>query len=487
MGISDIRRFFCRNETPIFFISATNFNLVGIDDWIRNFKFISYIDCYDGRHPNTIVPGAIPHQEFASLEDLNNYLLEHKEVIDYIASRGGSPKGCFLMFDERTEQLAREIGLGICFPPAALRKRLDNKIETVRVGNRAGVPSVPNALCKVSCYADLCNAAAAAELGTDLVVQTAFGDSGHTTFFIASEDTYRKYADLIEAEPEVKVMRRLRCLSAAIEACTMNCGTIVGPLMTELVGFPELTPYRGGWCGNELFADAFTPEIRCKARESALRFGEQLRAEGYRGYFELDFLIEEETGEVFLGEMNPRITGVTSLTNHAAFAHADAPLFLFHLLEFADVEVDLDVASINKRWASPDYIDSWSQMVVKHTADTVDILTKAPRSGLYRLGPDSSMVFARFDSNWQAIESENDAFFLRISGPGDYRYKGADLGILVTRGRLMTQKFKLTDRALAWIGAIRRSFSASCLPSELPIASGLTAAPANFGYRQVLS
>ena len=56
------------------------------------------------------------------------------------------------MFDERTEELAKEIGLEICFPPAALRNRLDNKIETVRVGNRAGVPSVPNALAKVSCY-----------------------------------------------------------------------------------------------------------------------------------------------------------------------------------------------------------------------------------------------------------------------------------------------------------------------------------------------
>ena len=253
-GMSDIRRFFCRNETPIFFISATNFNLLSIDEWVRNFKFISFIDCYDGRHPYTFVPGVIPHQEFSSIEDINNYLLEHKTVIEYITGRGGKPKGCFLMFDERTEELAKEIGLEICLPHAALRTRLDNKIETVRVGNRAGVPSVPNALAKVSCYADLCNAAAAAGLGSDLVVQTAFGDSGHTTFYIASEAAYQKYADQIEAEPEVKVMRRLRCRSTAIEACTMRGGTIVGPLMTELVGFAELTPYRGGWCGNELFA-----------------------------------------------------------------------------------------------------------------------------------------------------------------------------------------------------------------------------------------
>ena len=486
-GMSDIRRFFCRNETPIFFISATNFNLMGIDDWVRNFKFISFIDTYDGQHPHSFVPDTIPHQEFSSIEDINNYLLEHNQVIEYMTSRGGNPKACFLMFDQRTEALAKAIGLEICFPSAALRNQLDNKIETVRVGNRAGVPSVPNALAKVSSHADLCNAAAAAGLGADLVVQTAFGDSGHTTFFIASDAAYRRYADQIEAELEVKIMRRLHCRCGAIEACATRNGTIVGPLMTELVGFADLTPYRGGWCGNELFAGAFTPGIRAKARDYALRFGEQLRAEGYRGYFELDFLIEEETEEVFLGELNPQITGVTSLTNHSAFAHADAPLFLFHLLEFLDVEVELDVEAINQRWASSDYIDSWSQMVVKHTSDTVDTLTQAPRSGIYRLGPEGTMVFVRFDSNWQAIETEGEAFFLRISGPGDYRYKGADLGILVTRGRLMTPDFRLTNRALAWIRAVRGSFASDSMLAET-LKSGFAAIPAKgFGYRQVLS
>ncbi|MEJ2028228.1 MAG: hypothetical protein P8X52_12565, partial [Limibacillus sp.] len=63
-GISDIRRYFHRNEQPIFFISATNFNLLGMDEWCRGFKFINYLDCYDGRHPNTFVPTEIPHPEF---------------------------------------------------------------------------------------------------------------------------------------------------------------------------------------------------------------------------------------------------------------------------------------------------------------------------------------------------------------------------------------------------------------------------------------
>ena len=102
--------------------------------------------------------------------------------------------------------------------------------------------------------------AADAGLGRDLVLQSAYGDSGHTTFFIKSEQDFRAHAGDIVGMGEIKIMKRIRCRGSAIEACTTRNGTIVGPLMTELVGFPELTPYRGGWCGNEIFPDAFTPE-----------------------------------------------------------------------------------------------------------------------------------------------------------------------------------------------------------------------------------
>ena len=84
-GIPDIRRYFYKNETPIYFISATNFNLLGADEWIKGFKYISHIECFDGLHPNVFSPkDEIPHDEFTCIEDINNYLLQHPEVQDYI-------------------------------------------------------------------------------------------------------------------------------------------------------------------------------------------------------------------------------------------------------------------------------------------------------------------------------------------------------------------------------------------------------------------
>jgi len=470
-NISEIRRYFHTNQNPIYFVSATNFNLLGLDEWVKNFKYICYIDCFDGQHPNVMIPSEVPHDEFQSIEDINNYLLQHKEVIDYVEKRGGKkPKFVFLMFDAKTEKLAREIGGEVWFPKAKLRTKCDNKIETVRIGNKAGVPSVPNTLSEVRSYKHLRELCEKAGIGHDLVLQSAFGDSGHTTFFIKSEADFRKHEHEIVGEGEIKIMKRIDCRGSAIEACATKQGTIVGPLMTELVGFKELTPYRGGWCGNEIFATAFPPKTRQKARELTFKFGEQLRKEGYRGYFELDFLIDKKTGDIWLGELNPRITGASSMTNHAAFAHADAPLFLFHLLEFSGKDFELDVEELNARWADPDMIDSWSQMVIKHTEDTVDIITAAPPSGIYRMLDDGRVVFDRFDYHRRAVESEKEAFFLRIQKPGDYRYEGADLGILVTRGRSMSNAFALTDRSKKWIDGIKNAFSARPLPSAQALA-----------------
>lgn len=457
-GLSDVRRFFHRNETPIYFISATNFNLLGIDEWVRNFRFINYIDCFDHQHPAVFVPSEMPHRPFAGIEDINNYLLEHKEVIDFIDRRGPGGKAVFLFFDEHTEQLCADRGLEVCFPSAALRRKVDDKVEATRIAKRAGVPSVPNVLARVDSYAKLRKLSR--RLGEDLVVQTSFGDSGHTTFFISTEADWERHADEIIREPKVKIMKRIRCRGSAQEACVTRHGTIVGPLMTELIGFKELTPYRGGWCGNEVYADAFTRRIRHQARKYTFQFGQALRRLGYRGYFEIDYLTDLDSGKLYLGEVNPRITGASSMTNLATFAHADAPLFLFHLLEWSGVDFDLDVAAINDRWSDPANIDSWGQLVIKHVPDTVELITSAPKSGVWRMRPDGRLEYVRMQTHRRTVEDESLAFFLRIAREGDYRYHGSDLGILVTPGRLMTDDFDLNDRARMWIRGILEQYRA---------------------------
>src|SRR5262249_41625395 len=153
-----------------------------IDEWVKNFHYINYIDCFDGHHPSVVLPSDTTDRVFHSIEEINNYLLEHKSIVDFIrrTKNDGPARAIFLFFDEKTEEICKDLGVELCFPPANLREAIDNKVATTRIGNEAGVKSVPNVLGKVDRYTSLVELARGAGLGTDLVIQTPFGDSGHT-------------------------------------------------------------------------------------------------------------------------------------------------------------------------------------------------------------------------------------------------------------------------------------------------------------------
>ena len=194
-NISEVRHFFRTNDVPILFFGATPFNLLGLDRWIRNFTYITYYDAWDGAHPRVFTPIDKPYQEFESGEEINNWLLTNPEVrahIDSVTPRGIRPKVAMVFFDSETEEICKELGYDLILPAASLREHLDSKIVTTQLGNEAGAPSVPNVLTRVDDWAGLQKAAEKAGLGDELVVQTPYGDSGKTTFFISSEADWRQ-------------------------------------------------------------------------------------------------------------------------------------------------------------------------------------------------------------------------------------------------------------------------------------------------------
>jgi D-alanine-D-alanine ligase-like ATP-grasp enzyme len=464
-NISEVRHYFRTNEVPIYFVGATPYNLLGLDRWVRNFTYIAYYDGWDGAHPRVFTPKRKPYTEFESGEEINNWLLTNPEVLAFIDGRraaGVRPKIAMVFFDEQTERICEELGYDLILPSAELREHLDSKLVTTRLGNDVGAPSVPNILATVKDYDDLVRQATEAGLGTDLVVQTAYGDSGKTTFFIDDEAGWKKNAKEIVGQ-EVKVMKRINNRPIAVEAVLTRSGTVVGPFMTELTGHPELTPYRGGWCGNEMFPSVLDDDLRRRAADLVRRLGDRLGQEGYRGFFEVDVLVDVDDNECYLGELNPRISGASAITNVTAGAYADVPLFCFHLLEYSDVDFDLDVDEINERWRELAAVDLWSTMIVKETSPVVELITGAALTGQYTVDRSGSLVFQRAALDWHQLQNEQEAFFLRIYGAGDYRWKGADLGVIVAKGRMQHAvgdgPFALTIRAKHLIDAIRGQYN----------------------------
>jgi biotin carboxylase len=452
-SLSDIYRHLRRNDVPIYAVTPMPFNLLGLDQWVGGFEYLNYFDIFEGAHPRCFVPSNADAPEFKSMEDVANYLIGHPEFRARIKGRNRG-LALIVMFDDETEALAEEVGIDIALPPYALRNRLDSKIETTRLGNEAGVPSAPNTMGRATDYAELSALAEGAGLGHDLVVQTPYGDSGRTTFFIKSEEDWDRFAPKMRGE-DLKVMKRINHLPGTIEGCATRHGTLVGPVMTDITGFEEITPYKGGWCGNDMAPDILPDEVPEKVREMTRKFGDRLYGEGYKGVFCLDFLLDTDTNDVYLGELNPRISGATAPTNLITSTYGGCPLFLFHLLEYLDVDWEIDLAEVQERW---NHYDNWTQLVLKQTEDKVELLSQAPRSGIWKMAPDGSVQFLRPALNVTSIGDESEAFYLRVYGAGDYSYHGADLGILMTRGRMQSAERTLLDRAKRWNAGIKAQF-----------------------------
>ena len=267
-------------------------------------------------------------------------------------------------------------------------------------------------------------------------------------------------------------MKRINNHAVAVEAVNTRHGTVVGPFMTDLTGYPELTPYRGGWCGNDLFPEALSEAHRSTAIGHVQRLGDRLRKEGYKGFFEVDVLVDLDTDDVYLGELNPRISGASSMTNVTAGAYSDIPLFLFHLLEFIDIDYTVDVDEINERWRELAAVDVWAQLIMKEPNDArgahprrarAPAATDWPRTARWR--------FVGVTNDWHDVTHEDECFYMRVYGPGDYRFKGADLGILVTKGRMQTAD-GLTARCRHYIDGIRALYQSEPLvepPTVIPI------------------
>ena len=358
------------------------------------------------------------------------------------------------MLDEKTEQICDDLGVDIALPSVALRNKLDSKIELTRLANEAGIDSAPNVLGKADSFEELMKIATEGKLGNDLVVQTPYGDSGRTTFFIKSETDWDKNAGDMKDE-QLKIMKRINHMPGTLEVCVTRHGTLSGPIQTDITGFEEITPYKGGWCGNDVWPKIFNAKTRRELRGMASNLGDRLYKEGYKGVFCMDFLLDTDDGTPYLGEVNPRISGASPLTNLITAHYGGVPLFLFHMLEYLDVDYQVDLRKIQNRWNEYDF---WSQLVLKQIEDKVRQLTHAPQSGVWRMDKYGGIAFDRSDLDWTNVIDNDEAFYLRVYREGDYTYKGADLGIIVSRGRMQTEQRELRERAKMWTAAINAEF-----------------------------
>ena len=75
-------------------------------------------------------------------------------------------------------------------------------------------------------------------------------------------------------------MKRIRNVEVCIEGAVTRHGTVIGPAMTSLVGYSELTPYKGAWCGNDIWREVLPPGTDARRARDGAKAGRRPEPRG---------------------------------------------------------------------------------------------------------------------------------------------------------------------------------------------------------------
>jgi D-alanine-D-alanine ligase-like ATP-grasp enzyme len=461
-----VREILADYDQPVFYFSRTVTNLVGLPRTLKNFFFVSLTDSWGGKNHHSFTPSNVPASDISGFEGSVNWLLRNTEVQEFVRAKtpdGYTPFIVAAKFDAESERLCKALGYRLIMPDVTLRKHLDSKLVTTDLGNRGGVPSVPNILTQADSWADLREQAETAGLGSDLVVQLAYGDSGATTFFISDEATWQNVSAQVRGVT-IKAMKRINHYPLATEAVIMERGTVIGPTLREITGHKELTRYRGGWVGSELYPDLVTAEVHQKITEQIQRFCQELRKEGYRGILEVSTLLDTDTNEVYLGELNPRLSGSSAHSNLTIHGQT-LPLFAFHALQFSGVDLSPEtIEGVNEERQRALADQTWTTLVIQHNEFDHRLITQEPESGRYRITDSFELEAIGSEPDWLDLNSPDEAYLL-AGAPVDSEIGiGSFLCFLMVQRRGQEEHFALTADAQRLVRASKKLFRARKQP-----------------------
>lgn len=446
-------------EQPVFYINRPSILMLGVERWMPNFHSIRLHNAWGMHTERAFSPSTTPGANLSHAEAAR-WLLGNTEVQHYIAKHtpeGFTPQLVIFLHDRETEALAEQLGYRIMAAPVELREQLDSKIFTTELSEACGLRNVPNLITTVTEASELIAQARAAGLGTNLVVQRSHGEGGAGTYFVDGQHEAAEIGEAILGVP-IKVMRKVRHRSLAMDAVVVPGGVVLGPLLQEIVGHPEVAVHPGSSSGLEFYAEVLNDEQRAEAQSMVLRYGERLAELGYRGLFGVDLLHDLDTGELYFGESNPRFSGCAMVSNALTAELWGLPLYALHVYAFLSDVAGVDVDEFNRSWQTVGPGHEWANLLIRHIDPEPTLIIEAPRTGRYRVEPDGSLSFIEQQHDWYGLTAPDEVFFLSYRGSGDARIHGDDIGTLFLRGRYQNHEGEFSSAARSLVAGIQSQY-----------------------------
>lgn len=279
---------------------------------------------------------------------------------------------------------------------------------------------------------------------------------GKSTFFIESEDDYSEFKKSISQDDVVRISQFV-----VGDSCFMN-GSISAKgkvyftgIFRQMIGVPELASsaeiYVGFDCGGVV---DYSPKIKEQARIIMQTVGEKLSKQGYKGYFGIDLILDEEEENVYLIEINPRFVGSTGIVNYLHAINSQFSLFNCHINAFLGAQNNVDSTEENLGLGA-DF--QGANLVMRFDSEKQAVVKKSPNTGVYRLC-EGGLEFVREGWNPKDLKTENEVLVSAVL-PEEYSVAPQErMANLFSFAKVSESSYVLSEsfqKAVEWV---RREF-----------------------------
>jgi len=424
--LPSLKRFFRDNvHTPIFGVGVYAFDRIGLEGIVPNYRLIALRYSRDTKIIEKDIP-ILSLEKGMGIKHLNiprnsTSILEHARTKKYLA-KFKNPAVIVYKASSKMERICRENNWTLVAPPVKFGKKLlEDKIKFRKILEEIGVPPPPGEVLPAK---NLDFYKLKTKYGLPFVLQHPRRGGGKGTFFIRSQDDWRTaikklHVQEIEGEEivedisglEVIVAKYISGPSPSITGCVTRHGILYTYPQYQLIDIPELyNPQKGSglFCGHDWSSSKFSEDALKQIYSSVEKIGEYFQALGYKGIFGVDFVLDDPPAGgnqgLYITECNPRLLGSFPVLTMAQLANNEPPILAFHLLEYLDINYELDIEGINKLMRQP---KRGTQMFLHNLTGSWARSHKRVRAGVYRRN-DGERKFLRPGYSFKHLKNKGE-------------------------------------------------------------------------------
>lgn len=328
----------------IFYFLVVDNTLDIILPQLTNFHLIY---AFKNPHLDTLKQQNLPYfcleETGVNLEIANSgKLLSQPLVIDYINQSSANKQVVIIPFkpSARIDFLCHQNNWICASNNHQLNRKLEDKIIFQQLCQKNNLPQIPSSIDNFNQNNFL---AYQKKYQPNLVIQSHFGWAGKSTF---SSNNWAEIKNKIPINTVVKFSPFINGYSLLNNCCLTSKGLIQSPPALQYTGIKPFTQHPFTTVGRQ-WPSLAPKNIIDKVNHITQDFSAILNQVNYKGFFGLDFMVDNDN--VYLLECNPRLTASFAFYNQIETKLQILPLFLLHLIQFLNIDLNFNIVAEQKR------------------------------------------------------------------------------------------------------------------------------------------